>query len=138
MFAQKRSTRGGRAPRPEFKFNTAGVMSLHFRQPRQILRHFQLLQSFMPFQTTPVIPSKSTQNGVAKSQLRFGQVPSDKISIPWRKFRALQSFPRQQQTGATVHHQSGGFCERNTFSVAMMLATRQQTLFTPQPAMSHD
>src|SRR5213082_1738623 len=92
----------------------------------------------MPLQTTPVISSKSSQYDVAKSQLRFGQVPSDKISIRWRKFRALQSFPRQQQPGATVHHQSGGLREWNTFCVAMMLTTRQQTFFAADPAMAHD
>src|SRR5205823_12992794 len=100
----------------------------------QIRRRFQLVHPLMPSLTTPVIPSKSSQYGVAKSQLRFGQVPSDKISIPRRKFRALQSFPRQEQSGATVHHQSGGLREWNTFCVAMMLTTRQETLFAPDPA----
>src|ERR1051326_7700369 len=90
----------------EFEIHSGGMVLEHSRQPRQVLAGRNAHEPFMASATTPMVLPSGGQHGIAKSQLRLGQVAAHEISIFRRKRIALQPFLGKQQARAAVHEEA--------------------------------
>jgi len=77
----------------------------------------------MPLATTPVVLPPRSQQGVAESQLRLGQVATHKIGVLRPEITALQTFLGKEQARAPVHQEARCFAERDAVRLKVMAAT---------------
>ena len=119
----------------QFEFHTGGVMSDQLRQ-RQVFGAGQFHQSRVALATAPMILAIRRQQHIAKRQLRFREIASDKIRFRFAEIFSRQPFGGIQQTGTAIHQQPGRFVQRNFRRVAMLLATGEQHIIATLPAVA--
>lgn len=92
----------------------------------------------MTFDTAPVVGATRGEPGVTESQLRFGEVTPDEVSVLIGERFPLKTLFGVEQAGAAIEEEPGCFVQGDAGCVTVMFAGGKQGGIPNQPLMTHD
>src|SRR5688572_4017490 len=108
----------------------------------------------MTFAAAPVVTPERSEDGVAEREFGFANIAANKVAMERRvaqvtaiqrrdegvrrgraSLMAEEQFAGEEQAGAAVHQQPGGFADRQQMRGAVVICAVQQIIAAEEPLM---